>query len=155
MKGKDPAPAARPDGDAELVEADSSRTPDDHRAIDAAEAKSPQPSEACEWLATKDARELLLEAPAEDEVCTQIYGGPEVATVTGTLDGEQVDATFSRENGCAVARFDAAAALWDDPQPSNGPGDDAVPPTVSEPTVSAPNAIEPDVVDDPPSAFER
>jgi hypothetical protein len=38
--------------------------------------------------------------------CTQIYGGPAVARVTGTLGGESVDARFSREDGCQIARWD-------------------------------------------------
>jgi hypothetical protein len=37
--------------------------------------------------------------------CTQQYGGPETATVTGTLRGEQVQARFSRENGCEISRW--------------------------------------------------
>ena len=43
--------------------------------------------------------------------CTEIYGGPATATVTGTLRGEAVDAKFSRENGCEIARWDRAQAL--------------------------------------------
>ena len=43
--------------------------------------------------------------------CTQQYGGPETATVKGTFKGEQVDATFSRQNGCEIARWQDAAPL--------------------------------------------
>ena len=32
-----------------------------------------------------------------DIACTQQYGGPETATVKGTLHGETIDANFSRE----------------------------------------------------------
>ena len=46
-----------------------------------------------------------------DQMCTQIYGGPETATVRGTWQGERVDASFSRQNGCEIARWDAAAGL--------------------------------------------
>ena len=49
----------------------------------------------------------------KDAVCTQIYGGPETARVTGTLDGVAVDATFSRTNGCEIARWEALAPLFD------------------------------------------
>ena len=45
-----------------------------------------------------------------DVACTQQYGGPEIATVKGTFKGEQVDATFSRQNGCEIAR-------WEDVKP--------------------------------------
>jgi hypothetical protein len=38
--------------------------------------------------------------------CTAIYGGPAVARVTGTLRGEPVDARFSLEDGCEIARWE-------------------------------------------------
>src|ERR671918_2618789 len=41
-----------------------------------------------------------------DTACTEIYGGPQTATITGVLRGETVDASFSRENGCEIARWD-------------------------------------------------
>jgi len=43
--------------------------------------------------------------------CTQLFGGPQVATVTGTLRGEPVDARFTRVNGCEISRWDAVAPL--------------------------------------------
>ena len=39
--------------------------------------------------------------------CTELYGGPETAHVTGTLDGEAVDVTITRNDGCGVADYDA------------------------------------------------
>lgn len=45
-------------------------------------------------------------------MCTQIYGGSEEAEVTGTRDGEQVQATFSRQNGCEIDRWDRLAAVF-------------------------------------------
>lgn len=53
----------------------------------------------------------LFEPVPGDAMCTEIYGGPEVATVTGTVAGERVDATFTRTNGCEIDRWDAAAVL--------------------------------------------
>lgn len=46
-----------------------------------------------------------------DVACTELYGGPQTATVKGTLRGKPVDAKFSRENGCEISRWDAAAGL--------------------------------------------
>jgi len=43
----------------------------------------------------------------EDAMCTQIYGGPATARVTGFWRGEQVDAVFVRTDGCEIARGDA------------------------------------------------
>ena len=37
--------------------------------------------------------------------CTQIYGGPEIADVSGTFNGERVDTQFSRGNGCELERW--------------------------------------------------
>ncbi len=39
--------------------------------------------------------------------CTELYGGPETAHVTGTLDGEAVDVTITRNDGCGVADYEA------------------------------------------------
>jgi hypothetical protein len=39
--------------------------------------------------------------------CTEIYGGPEEAHVTGTLRGEPVDRTFHRADGCGIADYEA------------------------------------------------
>ena len=44
--------------------------------------------------------------PDPGEVCTQIYGGPESITVTGSVEGEPVTAVVTRVNGCEIARYD-------------------------------------------------
>ncbi|TQK53173.1 subtilisin inhibitor-like [Streptomyces sp. SLBN-118] len=41
----------------------------------------------------------------QDQMCTEQMGGPETAHVTGTWQGRQVDATFSRTNGCEISRW--------------------------------------------------
>jgi hypothetical protein len=48
--------------------------------------------------------------------CTAIYGGPAVARVTGTLDGEPVDARFGLEDGCEIARWERNQALLGPPR---------------------------------------
>ena len=59
----------------------------------------PDPDGACAALAeNKDA----LEPVSDDVACTEIYGGDQVATITGS-----VEASFSRANGCEIARWDA------------------------------------------------
>ena len=40
-----------------------------------------------------------------DAICTQIYGGPQVARVVGRLQGRRVWARFTRENGCQISRW--------------------------------------------------
>lgn len=67
---------------------------------------------ACDLLDGDSARNRLVDGyqpPAG--ACTMIYGGPDVATVTGTVDGQSVDTSFSREDGCAIADFDGFEPL--------------------------------------------
>src|SRR5690349_9372812 len=60
--------------------------------------KAPTESDLCGAAAGLSAADL---APTPDDVaCTQQFGGPETATIKGTLRGEQVDASFSRTDGC-------------------------------------------------------
>ncbi|WP_077491031.1 SSI family serine proteinase inhibitor [Sinomonas mesophila] len=68
----------------------------------------PSAAAACALL---DARRDVLDPPAQNRLCTQQYGGPDVATVTGTLDGAPVDRRFSRTDGCEIADWSAAQAL--------------------------------------------
>jgi hypothetical protein len=46
-----------------------------------------------------------------DVLCTQVYGGPQQALVTGTLQGRKVWARFKRTDGCQTARWDRVAFL--------------------------------------------
>jgi hypothetical protein len=67
--------------------------------------------------AAEDCPEVSALEPAVFEptpgnvACTQQYGGPEQATVKGTFKGEPVDASFSRENGCEIARWEDAKPI--------------------------------------------
>lgn len=67
------------------------------------ESALPDPAAACAVLAEHG--NLIMTEPDPDAMCTMEYGGPETAVVTGTLDGEQIDASFSRENGCEIDRW--------------------------------------------------
>ena len=63
----------------------------------------PRPVLACRKLAAGGWR---LVAPVPDSaVCTQIYGGPQVARVVGQLGGRRIWARFTRENGCQIDRW--------------------------------------------------
>lgn len=133
----------------------------------------------CAWLAGAG-RDLLLGEVPKDEICTEIYGGREVATVTGTLEGRKVERTFSRTNGCEINRFDMAAPLWTGvaPPPSTPAGggagaggaagaclrsDDPDAPVSSSGDADGGGSLaddtgctpphEPDVITDPPEAF--
>jgi hypothetical protein len=66
----------------------------------------PDPVSACDALLE---HEEALEPVAGDVACTQIYGGDQVAT----LSGAGVNASFSRANGCEISRWDKLAPLRD------------------------------------------
>ncbi|RYJ05551.1 MAG: hypothetical protein EON52_10980 [Actinomycetales bacterium] len=63
----------------------------------------------CAELKSLDAR--VLEPVDGTKPCTQLYGGPEVVTLTGTIDRKAVNATFSRTDGCEIERYDAVRPL--------------------------------------------
>ncbi len=44
--------------------------------------------------------------PRGEEICTQIYGGPERRVVTGTVEGRAVRVAITRVDGCQIARYD-------------------------------------------------
>ncbi len=56
----------------------------------------------------------LLEPRARktNQSCTEQYGGPQQATVTGLLDQKSVSASFSRTDGCAIEAWNAAKDLF-------------------------------------------
>lgn len=75
---------------------------------DPAGGDHPDPEAACRSLG--EMKDPFAPVPSET-MCTQVYGGPQTATVTGTFRGEPVDAEFSRTDGCQIARWDKHAVL--------------------------------------------
>jgi hypothetical protein len=45
------------------------------------------------------------------KTCTQIYGGPEIVTLSGSIDGEEFDQQFTRTDGCQIKRFESLSPL--------------------------------------------
>jgi hypothetical protein len=72
---------------------------------------SPEDSPGCEALSK--VKPKTFEPTPGNVACTQQFGGPQTATVTGTLRGEPVDAEFSLANGCEISRWQDAAAILD------------------------------------------
>ena len=76
----------------------------------------PSPDSACAFLAAAAAAGTNPFAPVpENSACTRIYGGPQTATVTGTWQGEDVDAQFNLQGGCEIDRWQTAAPVLGDP----------------------------------------
>ena len=69
----------------------------------------PNAAEACSKLAQID--DPFAPVP-KDTACTQIYGGPELADVSGTFDGKPVNTQFSRGDGCEIERWKKVGFLF-------------------------------------------
>ena len=69
----------------------------------------PQRALACQKL-------VQLKAPfapvPAGTACTQIYGGPQEARVTGRFRGSRVYAHFDRNGGCEIARWNRVGFLF-------------------------------------------
>jgi hypothetical protein len=58
----------------------------------------------CRLMASAGA-DLFAPVP-KDVACNEIYGGPQVAEIRGTLQGRPVNARFDRTNGCEIERWE-------------------------------------------------
>lgn len=74
----------------------------------------------CPQLAELTAADLAPVSP--QTACTEIFGGPEVVTVTGTIGREAVDAELTRANGCEIDRFDRFVPVLQGLYPDYEPG---------------------------------
>ena len=63
----------------------------------------PNPQAACQALEANGA--AALPPVPKDKACTQIYGGPETAIISGTWNGQAVMSMFARNDGCQISRW--------------------------------------------------
>lgn len=75
------------------------------------DGKGPEPAKTAQVRSAPGLRPADFEPVPDDVACTEQFGGPETATVSGTLDGRPVDARFARHNGCEIARWEKVAPL--------------------------------------------
>jgi hypothetical protein len=64
----------------------------------------------CAVIAKQGTR-LFAPVPA-NTACSMIYGGPETATITGTVNGHKINSKFSRTDGCQISRWNTANAFF-------------------------------------------
>jgi hypothetical protein len=76
--------------------------------LDVVAGTHPEAVAACAHLSGLD--DPFAPLPA-DVVCTEQYGGPQTARVTGRWHGEPVDAELSRVDGCRIAQWDGLGPL--------------------------------------------
>lgn len=79
------------------------------RCAEKATGTVPNPATACSRL-QRMGRAAFRPTPP-DMACTEIYGGPSTARVTGTYFGSSVWVRLSRVNGCEIARWQRVAFL--------------------------------------------
>ena len=66
------------------------------------------PAAACRRL---DAQARPFRPVPKDAVCTEIYGGPQVARIVGTYKGRRIWVQVQRRNGCEISRWDRLRPL--------------------------------------------
>lgn len=66
-------------------------------------------AEVCSGLVAADPG--LFEPVPADQACTMIYGGPERIQVAGSVEGQSIEAEFTRENGCEIDRYETVAEI--------------------------------------------
>lgn len=72
-----------------------------------AESQHPRAAAACSAL-KNNAAILNRATPPKGISCTQQYGGPQVASVTGEVDGTPVETSFALRDGCQIGAWNAA-----------------------------------------------
>ncbi|WP_327116619.1 subtilase-type protease inhibitor [Streptomyces sp. NBC_01341] len=75
---------------------------------DPAGGSHPAAQRACDLLdEAAESGDNPFVATDRNAMCTQQMGGPAAARVEGTWQGQNVDARFSRANGCEISRWNA------------------------------------------------
>ncbi|WP_425860044.1 hypothetical protein [Arthrobacter sp. TWP1-1] len=76
-------------------------------------AESTLPDSAAALAAVElHGQKIFFALPDPARICTQQYGGPQIAVVTGWFNGQEVNAAFSRTDGCEISRWQALAPLF-------------------------------------------
>ena len=76
----------------------------------AAETTLPAP-EAALAAVEEFGEDIFFPRPGPPRLCTQQYGGPQVAVVSGPFHGPPVHPVSTRTDGCEIARWKAMAPL--------------------------------------------
>jgi hypothetical protein len=74
-------------------------------------------ADVCQQLADRGAElEDLSKADPADRICTEIYGGPQHASITGTVDGMPIDIDVKRTDGCGIDTWQQLVWLLGPPE---------------------------------------
>ncbi|WP_150243856.1 SSI family serine proteinase inhibitor [Nocardiopsis quinghaiensis] len=69
----------------------------------------PEPEAACAQIEEVGVEPFVLDT--SDMTCTMQVGGPEVAHVTGHIDGTEIDTEFNKRDGCEIERFETVETV--------------------------------------------
>lgn len=61
---------------------------------------------ACAALDDQAVFDRLVDGVPQDQMCTEQFGGEDIATIRGTLGAAAVDTTVDRTNGCGISTWD-------------------------------------------------
>ncbi|WP_049822136.1 SSI family serine proteinase inhibitor [Arthrobacter sp. H41] len=70
----------------------------------------PNATQACATVQRLGA-DFFNALPDANVACTQQYGGPQTASISGTVDGTQVRARFALTDGCEISRWNAVRSI--------------------------------------------
>ena len=101
----------RPENDLQIsIDRGDGSTPESYTLVcaGAVEGSHPRAEQACAHLTSLPAPFAPIPA---DAMCTQQYGGPETARVTGQWAGQPVDLALSRTNGCYISQWESLGPL--------------------------------------------
>ncbi len=62
--------------------------------------------DACRALVGADVQALLTRGQPVDQICSQLFGGPDIAVISGEIDGQSVSVEIKRNDGCGIAAWD-------------------------------------------------
>jgi hypothetical protein len=103
-------PAATPGTQLSIVVDDGAgKTQTSTLTCDPAGGTQPNPAAACTTLAA-EGKTALAPVP-KGVMCTQIFGGAQTAKITGTWNGNPVNASLNRKNGCEISRWKALTGI--------------------------------------------
>jgi hypothetical protein len=86
-------------------------TPAQKWTLDCGTPESSTHPEAEAACAALDALDDPFAPLPEHLACTDIYGGPQEARVTGAWSGSEVDLVVRRSNGCEISQWDSLVPL--------------------------------------------
>lgn len=98
-------------GDAAITVTLDPDGPDGSEAEMTEEVSCEEASDDAVCLAVADLEASDFDPPPAARPCTELFGGPDLATIEGEINGDDLSVELNRSNGCEIERFDVAVPL--------------------------------------------